>query len=236
MSDPTPEQTSTHWRDDIPNSGYTHVKVVADLEWGTQECKDYFDRKFDSSKPHMIVHHRNGKTEKLHFHVHGVLKPGISKGKVHKDAHHPAKKLKKKPFQMKAEHFHGATADGFMYMLKPAEAQACEAGSRELSDLVIKTSFSDDFIDQIITDSRTYFLKMKSTLTSALTVAMQNVTSSITETSAMVVYSRLITAALDHISSAGGVINPGQVRARVLTTMYQSDVEAYKAYVRAKCQ
>jgi hypothetical protein len=218
------------WRSRIPDTGYTHVKVISDLGWELPEVKDYFERKFDSTKPHLVVLHRHGKTEKFHFHVQGILKRGITRAKVHKDAHHPAKKRKLKPFQMKREHFEGATANGFMYMLKPQEVRP----NRELSDLIVVSSFSDDEHKAIIKDSKEYFLKLKRTLQDVL---QHYITKEVCQAEQpKLVKRKLICKAIEFTVERGGTINPFNIRNRVLTAMYVTGLESYKSYVVEQCQ
>lgn len=224
------EESSETWRTKIPNTGYTHVKVVTDLEWGIQECKDYFDRKFDSTQPHMIALHRHGKSEKFHFHVQGILKSGISRAKVHKDAHHPAKKRKLKPFQMKSAHFHGATADGFMYMLKPQEARS----NRPREDLIVVSSFTKEEHEEIIKESNEYFLKLKNSLADVLRRYIRDTCSPIDDPKKVV--ARLTMKAIDFTVERGGVINPHNIRNRVLTALYVTKHHPYMRYVVEQCQ
>ena len=218
------------WRKSLPNTGYTHVKVVSDLEWGTTEVKDYFERKFDSTKPHLIVLHRHGKSAKLHFHVQGVLKRGITRMKVHKDAHHPAKKLKLKPFQMKAQHFHGATLDGFMYMLKPQEVRK----DRALSDLVVLSSFTDEQHELIIHESNEYFLKLKNCLSDVLRRYIRD--SVCPADNPEGVAAKLTVKAIEFTVEREKVINPTNIRNRVLTAMYMTKYKSWCTYVVEHCK
>lgn len=145
---------------DLPE--YTHVKVLAEDGFDVLE---YFKAKFDETKPHMVVRHREGKQLSEHFHVQGILLKEVGKpGDVHAEYEHPAKRRRKKPFQMKREHFKSADALGFLYVLKPPEWTI----GRAIEDIVLTWYFNEEAIQKMRKLSEELFELKKRKVTTVL--------------------------------------------------------------------
>ena len=82
-------------------------------------------------------------------------------------------------------------------------------------------------------ESREYYEKLKNTLPDVLAAYLEENPS---HRSMDHLVSRLTIAAIDFVVKRGGVINPPQIKNRVLTAMYLAGPKAYKRYVLQQCQ
>lgn len=196
-----------------PFIGYTHVKVNEEEGFS---ITDFVGEKFDMSYPLLVARHRYGSAEQAHFHVQGYLKEGIGRKDVHSTYDHPAKRRKgkgSKPFKMKKEHYDGADAMGFLYMLKPTEA--LEVHVRPRDDLVILTNFEEEEIEKIILWSKELYDMKKRTISHILSLMPLGVSPS-------AFHMRATEKVLDSLMAEGKQFHNG-IRHQILTAMYARD-------------
>lgn len=137
---------------------YRSVKIAAPIlgQEAWDVCK-WATEFLDDTKPFMVVQHKHGESRQLHWHVVGISKSeynGSKKKDVEKTLKyaHPLRAGRLKPLQEKKKLY---DREHFNYLLKPKE------WSKQGSDMILLSSFTDDEVAQMVEASRVYHEQKK---------------------------------------------------------------------------